>query len=247
MAFLPTHPGNSPVHALPAHVKLVALLGFMLAVVASPGDRVWPYVVHLALLLGVVAVARLPLGHLARGLVIETPMVLFALLLPFIATGPTTVVLGVTVSTAGLWGAWALLARATLGVLAALTLAATTDPPQLLAGLHHLRLPRPMVEILGFMLRYVHVIGAEWTRMRIAQEARGYVPSVAGWPVLARSVGTLFLRSYERGERVHLAMLSRGGPGTMVYRGTRAPLAHWLQAGVVPALAALVSGLARVA
>ena len=35
------------------------------------------------------------------------------------------------------------------------------------------------------------------------------------WPVLAASSGALFVRSYERGERVHLAMLSRGFTGRL--------------------------------
>ena len=52
--------------------------------------------------------------------------------------------------------------------------------------------------------------------MRIARESRGFdARDVRHWPVLARSAGALFIRSYERGERVHLAMLSRGYTGTM--------------------------------
>ena len=47
--------------------------------------------------------------------------------------------------------------------------------------------------------------------MRVALASRGFsARDPRHWPVLARSVGALFIRSYERGERVHLAMLSRG-------------------------------------
>jgi cobalt/nickel transport system permease protein len=52
--------------------------------------------------------------------------------------------------------------------------------------------------------------------MTIAMRSRGCDPrSPQHWPVLARSLGALFIRSYERGERVHLAMLARGYDGTL--------------------------------
>ena len=63
------------------------------------------------------------------------------MLLPFVAHGPRTEVLGLALSESGLLAAWGLLAKGTLGVLASLTLAATTEPQDLLAGLERLRLP----------------------------------------------------------------------------------------------------------
>ena len=66
------------------------------------------------------------------------------------------------------------------------------------------------------MLRYVDVVGGEMRRMRIARESRGFQGrDVRHLQVVAQSAGALFIRSYERGERVHLAMLSRGYTGTM--------------------------------
>ncbi|HEU5454759.1 MAG TPA: energy-coupling factor transporter transmembrane component T, partial [Nocardioides sp.] len=104
----------------------------------------------------------------------------------------------------------------TLGVLAALTLAATTEPDDLLRGLQRLRVPDPLVQIMGFMIRYLDVVTGEMGRMLTAMRSRGYDPrSPRHWPVLGRSLGALFIRSYERGERVHLAMLSRGYTGTL--------------------------------
>ena len=149
-------------------------------------------------------------------MVIETPFVLFALLIPFIAEGPRTEVLGLSVSEPGLAAAAALLVKGSLGVLAALTLAATTVPQDVLVGLRRLRMPDLIVQIMGFMLRYLDVVTAELSRMTTAMRSRGYDPrSPRHWPVLARSLGALFIRSYERGERVHLAMLARGYDGTM--------------------------------
>jgi cobalt/nickel transport system permease protein len=207
---------HSPVHRAPAHLKLVALLVFMLVVVATPKQWYAAYAVYLGVLLVVVGVSTVPPTYLLKRMLVEVPFLFFALLMPFIATGPRTDVLGVSVSQAGLLGAWALLAKGTLGVLASLTLAATTEPRDILSGLDRLHFPHQLVEIMGFMVRYVDVVTDEMRRMRIARESRGFTArDVRHWPVLARSAGALFIRSYERGERVHLAMLSRGYTGRM--------------------------------
>lgn len=208
--------GHSPVHRAPAHLKILALLGFMVVVVATPRDAYLAFAAYLAVIVIVVGVSRVPPTYILKRTVVELPFVVFAVLLPFVATGPQTEVLGVSVSQSGLEAGVALLVKGTLGVLASLTLAATTEPQDLLAGLERLRLPQQLVQIMAFMVRYLDVVTDEMRRMRIAREARGFdARNPRHWPVLARSAGALFIRSYERGERVHLAMLSRGYTGRM--------------------------------
>ncbi|MGA8208943.1 MAG: cobalt ECF transporter T component CbiQ [Nocardioidaceae bacterium] len=208
--------GHSPVHRASAHLKVLALVGFMVVVVATPHDWYPVFAGYLLLLLGVVAVSRVPAGYLLPRMLVELPFVVFALLMPLIAAGPRTDVLGVSLSLPGLDAAAALLMKGTLGVLASLTLAATTEPRQLLSGLQRLRVPPMIVEIMSFMVRYLDLVTDEMSRMRVARESRGFVArDVRQWPVVARSAGALFIRTYERGERVHLAMLSRGYTGSL--------------------------------
>jgi cobalt/nickel transport system permease protein len=207
---------HSVLHRAPAHLKILALLGFMIVVVATPRDWFAAYAGYLAILLALVAVSHVPPTYILKRMVVEVPFLFFAILLPFVATGPRTEVLGVSVSEHGLLAGFALLAKGTLGVIASLTLAATTEPQQLLRGLERLRMPMLLVQIMGFMIRYLEVVTDELKRMRIARESRGF--SARGprqWPVLAKSFGALFIRSFERGERVHLAMLSRGYTGKL--------------------------------
>lgn len=207
--------GHSPLHRAPAHLKVAGLVVFMLVVVATP--RQWPAAfAAYAVVLGVlVAVSGVPVPYLARRMVVEAPVVLFAVLLPLVAAGPAVEVLGVSVSRPGLAAAGALLVKATLGVLASLLLAATTEPRDLLAGLERLRVPAQLVQIMGFMVRYLDVVTDELRRMRTARESRGFTArDPRHWPVLARCAGALFIRSFERGERVHLAMVSRGHDGS---------------------------------
>jgi cobalt/nickel transport system permease protein len=208
--------GHSRIHHAPAHLKLLGLLGFMLLVVATPREAYVVFAVEAALLVAVVLLSRVPLTYLLPRMVVELPFAVFAVLVPFISHGPRTDVLGVSVSEPGLTAAIALLVKGTLGVLASLTLAATTEPQDLLRGLQRLRMPELIVQIMGFMIRYLDVVTAELARMMTALRSRGCDPrSPRHWPVLARSLGALFIRSYERGERVHLAMLSRGYDGKL--------------------------------
>jgi len=208
--------GHSVVHRTPAHLKILALLAFMIVVVATPRDWYAAFGAYLAILVVVIGISRVPPTYLLKRTVVEIPFVFFAVLLPFVATGPQTEILGVSVSQHGLEAGIALLIKGTLGVLASLTLAATTEPNELLLGLERLRLPQQLVQIMSFMVRYLDVVTGEMQRMRIARESRGFsARNPRHWPVLARSAGALFIRSYERGERVHLAMLSRGYTGRM--------------------------------
>lgn len=231
--------GHSVVHRLPAHVKILALLGFVVAVVATPRESFWAHGVHALVLAAVVLASRVPLAYLGKRMVVEVPFLVFAILMPFIATGPRVAVGPFEVSQAGLLGAWALLAKGTLGVLASLLLAATTEARDIIAGFEKLRLPQPLVEIMSFMLRYTEVVAGELARMRIARESRGFrARSIRQWPALGHTMGALFIRSYERGERVHLAMLSRGYAGHLPnLRPLSASGAQWAAGGVLPLLA----------
>jgi len=235
-------PGVSRVHRLPAQCKLVALVGFVLVVVATPPGRFWAFGVYALLLVALVAVARLRPLLVLRRMLVEVPFVVFALALPFVAQGPRTELLGLTVSAPGLLAAWGILAKGTLGVAASVVLAATTQQRDLLLGLQRLRVPGLLVQIMTFMFRYAEIVTGEMHRMRVARESRGFVArDVRQLPVVARSAGALFIRAYERGERVHLAMLSRGYTGHLPITGTAAAPGQWAAAAALPAAAVAVA------
>jgi cobalt/nickel transport system permease protein len=237
--------GESVVHRLEAHLKLVAVLTFALVVVATPVRAAWApaaYAGYFVLVLAVAGVAGVGAGRLARGLLIEIPFVAFALLLPFVSGGPRVEVAGLALSADGLAVGGGILAKATLSVLAATILAATTEPRALLRGLERLRLPQLLVQILTFMIRYADVVTAELRRMRMAREARGFRGRHLGaLRVLGPTAGALFIRSFERGERVHLAMLSRGYTGSLPSGPASSVSAQaWVTALSLPIAAALV-------
>ncbi|BCJ64183.1 hypothetical protein Prubr_12040 [Polymorphospora rubra] len=123
-----------------------------------------------------------------------------------------------------------------------LVLAATTTSRDLIVGLDRLRCPQILTQIAMFMVRYLDVLVGEARRMRVARISRGDDPRFL-WQVrgFAAGIGALFLRAFERGERVYLAMLSRGYTGRMPPAGPGTGVAsagQWLLAATVPVAAA---------
>jgi cobalt/nickel transport system permease protein len=235
--------GSGPLHRARPQCKLLATVLFVLAVVATPREAVWAFGLQALLVAAVARAGAVPLRLVARRIAVEAPFVLFALLLPFAGRGERVEVLGVWLSADGLWGGWNILAKATLGVAATIVLTATTTIPELLRGLERLRMPSALTTIASFMVRYADVLTGEVARMRVARLSRGYDPRWL-WQAraVAASAGTLFIRSYERGERVYLAMISRGWTGAMPDTGgLAASPGQWAGALAVPALAAAVA------
>jgi cobalt/nickel transport system permease protein len=236
---------EGPLHHVAPQCKLLATVLFVFAVVATPKEQFWAFGVLAGLVVLAAVIGRLPLLHLVRRLVIEVPFLLFAVLLPLLGRDKTVDVLGVHLSRPGLWAAWNILAKGTIGVAASIVLASTTSVPHVLQGLERLRVPRQLVAITGFMVRYGDVIGDELHRMRIARESRGAGRGRLGHAkAVATSAGALFVRSYERGERVYLAMASRGYVGTMPVRSTRATWSSWALCLLWPVAAAVVAVVA---
>jgi cobalt/nickel transport system permease protein len=236
---------EGPLHHLAPQCKLLATVLFVFAVVATPKEAFWAFGVHAALVVLVAAIGGVPLLRLARRLVIEVPFLLFAVLLPLFGRDRTVEVVGLHLSRPGLWAAWNIVAKGTIGVAASIVLASTTSVPHVLQGLERLRVPRQLVAIAGFMVRYGDVIGDELRRMRIARESRGAGGGRLGHArAVATSAGALFVRSYERGERVYLAMASRGYVGTMPVRSAAATVRSWVVCLLWPAAAAAVAVLA---
>ena len=162
--------------------------------------------------------------------------------MPFFGTGEKFEIAGIELYREGLLAGTSIVVKGTLGVLAAVILSTTTTAREILRGLERLKLPAVMVQIASFMLRYVNVISDEMERMKIARESRGFVATgIKHWKVLATAAGALFIRSYERGERVHLSMLSRGYDGVLPHDEPPHISARiWLQAMTYPLVAAFI-------
>ena len=221
----------------------MTVLAFISVSVSTPITR-WPAFVAFFLLLVTTAVlSKIPLLLLFKRALIEIPFIFFAILMPFFGTGEKFEIAGIELYREGLLAGTSIVVKGTLGVLAAVILSTTTTAREILRGLERLKLPAVMVQIASFMLRYVNVISDEMERMKVARESRGFVATgIKHWKVLATSAAALFIRSYERGERVHLAMLSRGFDGNLPsLDNNKATQRQWATALSLPGLALSLS------
>ncbi len=198
-----------PLRRLDARAKVVATAAFVVLVVATPPGIWWMLGIEAVILAAVVVVSRVPIRYLvARWLGF---LALVAFLAAMVAQAhPDRARLG-------WWAVWgAVLAKNSLAFVAVLTLAATTPMRHLLGGLGRLGVPAVLVSTLHFMIRYLHVLGDELARMILARRSRTFRRSGRlDWGLLTGLIGMLLIRSFERGERVHAAMLARGWDGTI--------------------------------
>ena len=176
-------------HRLPPQCKLVGPCAFVLVVVATPREQVWAFGVYAVPARAVAARARSRPGSASAGWSIEVPFVLFAVLMPFVAPGDRVGSLGVGLSRSRAVGAWNILAKGTLGVIASILLAATHRAPRAAA--------RPGAAAAAAAAgadRHVHAALRRRGRRRAAADARSpgrpaaSSPATSGTgPVLARS------------------------------------------------------------
>jgi len=219
--------GESVWHRLDPRVKFILTLAFVLCVSLTPVGA-WPvYILLLALVLSASILAELGPVFVLRRALVALPFVLAAL--PLLVTVPGVPLFSIpvgpwllSVSIAGLQRFASIALKSWLSVQMAILLTATTPLPDLLVAMRALRLPRLLVAILGLMWRYLAVLGDEAMRMMRAREARSgardeHNGGTLGWRarVTGAMAGSLFLRGYERSERIYNAMLARGYDGTI--------------------------------
>jgi cobalt/nickel transport system permease protein len=210
---------RGPLQRLDPRAKIVGFVGFTVVVVTTPASALWAFALYAAILAFLVGLSRLGMGYVLRRMLVVIPFVIVvAIFLPFFdRAGSGGYSLGLAhVSTSGLLVLWNAGAKAVLGVLSMILLASTTTFPEMLSGFQRLRVPRVFVLVVSFMYRYSFVFLEEMRRMQRAMVSRNYR---GRWlwsvPTLGRVLGSLFLRSYSRGERVYVAMVSRGYEGTI--------------------------------
>ena len=139
----------------------MAVLAFIVVSVATPITRWQAFIAYFAAIIAVSLVAKIPTLTLFTRALIEIPFIFFAILMPFFGTGERFEVGPLNLYRESLLAAAGIVVKGTLGVLSAVVLSTSTTARELLRGLEKLHLPKLMVQIAAFMLRYVNVINDE--------------------------------------------------------------------------------------
>ena len=203
---------RGPLRRTSPTVKLVGLVVYLLAVGLTPNHRGWWLAGWLGVALVVAAVAFVDWRSVVRRLVIDTPLLVLAVVQAVFGRGPDVEVVGLALSRPGLVGGAAVLAKATIGVVAVSAVAASTTVPETLGALRRLGVPVWFCTLVALAARQVDVLRAELGRVRLATALRHPAGGRrAAWSVGARSLGLLFVRSTDRADRLQLAADLRGG------------------------------------
>jgi cobalt/nickel transport system permease protein len=224
----PYRPRDSQVHRLDPRIKLVLAAVFILTNTLMPVGA-WPiYILLFALILSVEVVSELGVGFVLKQSLLALPFVLAAL--PLILTIPGKTIFSFPVgswvihaSYPGLVRFISIAIKSWLSVQAAIVLAASTSFPDLLVAMRALHVPQLLVSIFGLMWRYLFVLVDEATRLLRARASRsGQSDLLRARPggsiswrarVTGGMAGSLFLRAFERSDRIYMAMVSRGYDG----------------------------------
>ena len=218
--------GKSRIHQLDPRVKVVVTVLFILSNVLLPDGAWLAFLLAWSLTLLTSVLAGLGLTYAVKRSFVALPFALAAVTVIFNMPGRPLFTWNIgpwqlVATDAGMVRFASIVVRTWLSVQMAILLTATTQFPDLTHALHHLRVPKLLVAIISFMYRYLFVLTEEAIRLMRAREARSARSTAGGagasivWRarVTGNMVGQLFLRSYERSDRVYKAMLARGYSG----------------------------------
>jgi len=249
----PYHPGTTWVYRADARGKLLVALSLVLAVNVTP-VQAWP--VHLAYLLAIgltIALAQLPLDRVLRRSLLAAPFLLLALIgTPFVNEGRALwqwpiLSIRLTITDVGLWRLANVAVKAWLSLLAMVTLTLVTPFVEIVHATQRLGLPTVLSSVILLMYRYLFVLVDEAQRLMRARDARtGEAPRGSRghslrWraQVTGHLIGTLFLRTLERSERIYQAMIARGFDGEIHCLATPRPA--WRQVALATLIVCLLA------
>lgn len=204
---------QTKVHRLDARAKVVTTLCFIVCVVSFGRYEIsamLPFMIYPVVLS---AAGDLPIGYLLRKILIVIPFALIIGIFNPVFDRQVVMQLG----TFEIWGGWiscvSIVVRAVLTASVAIILVAVTGFPAICAALERLGMPKVFAVQLLFLYRYIFVLTDEGVRTARARQLRSFGRRGLGMRQFGALVGHLLLRTWDRAERIHMAMLARGFRG----------------------------------
>lgn len=204
---------DTVVHRLDPRAKLLSTLGFIAVVVSFEKHALGSMLPLLAYPVLLASLGNIPWRFLLHKAAYVLPFVVFIGLFNPLYETQTALMVGPVAVSAGWLSLLSLVGRGLLTVLGALSLIAVTGMGNVCTAFERLGMPRVLAVQLLLLYRYLFVLAHEAARMARARALR----SVSGAPMSLRVYGSLLghllLRTLDRAERIHFAMLCRGFDG----------------------------------
>ncbi len=205
------------IHRLDPRTKVIATSAFIVTVVSFPKYAIAGLIPFFLFPVVVSSLADIPVWFiLKKVLVVSAFAVFIGIFNPLFDTRVLYNLFGVPVS-AGWVSFSSILLKFFLTMCSALLLISTTSFPGICHALRKLGIPEIFISQLLFLYRYIFVLVEETLRMVRARDLRSFGKRGKEMSVFINLIGTLFMRTIERAERIYQAMLSRGFRGTLYY------------------------------
>jgi cobalt/nickel transport system permease protein len=207
---------RTPWHNLAPQTRLLCTLISVFAIALTPHGQWLTWGIYGIGLLILILMSRVSLGQLLSKVMIEFAFVGVVLLgTLFRRDGEVIWSWGILqITTTGVMILGSVTIKVILCLFALNILILTTSIPQIFQGLLVLKMPPLLVAIMASMYRYIGVLIEEVTTMKRAAMSRNLMINRGTIRhVMGNGIGSLFIRTYDRGERIHQAMLARGYQG----------------------------------
>ncbi len=208
--------GDSLLHRADPRLKLICALIISFEIVFLRSVTALFFALFFAIL--TLLLSRLDYKLILRRLLVVNVFVLFMwLLIPWSTPGDLVFSVGpLSVTKQGLSTGLSITMKCNAIVIFNMALLSTSTIFALAHALDHLKVPSVLVQLFFFSYRYLHVLEDEYLRIKRAAVVRGFRPgtNLLTYRTYANILGTLFVRSYDRGQRVYWAMTCRGFNGT---------------------------------
>ena len=207
---------ESPIHDLEGRIKLISTIFIILVCVMSK-ELFIPIVLEIMLLI-ILKMANLSYIDSFKRLLMLLPfggaIIIFQ---PFIQPG--NIIWSYSwlhITDGGLNWAILLLVRLIVSLTAIIIYSSTTPLQEMASSFRKLKMPRDLAMILSIMVRFLFLFVDELAAIRKSQKSRNFdihsknVPYKWTVKQVGYTIGMMFLKAYEQGERVHKSMVSRG-------------------------------------
>ena len=214
---------NSLLENLDPRSKIISFLAIIFCMILTPITRLKDFGLYFLVILVMAFISRIPPRQLLKRVCVLIPFVLFiAMFVPFVKQGHMcwsvkiyNWELGVTYE--GIWTFLNIVIKSSLSVLLLVIASSTTTFSDFLKGLDLLRISQLMIMITSFMYRYIFVLFDEAKRLMRARSIRYFGSRYKEqFRVIGYMIGVLFIRTYERAERIYNAMIVRGFNGKAI-------------------------------